>query len=203
MIKNYYKVVDALFDTLLCTIKNKKLLTMQDIENTRGAVKEAIHGIILETHSKGIEGLQGSLFQEQDNVFLEENKENPFSFDMLWSVYPKKSGKKKAKIFWQTEIGKKNEVVIRVWNALYYYLIDIRKTRREGFFRQYKDGEQFVKNYTDYIGYQDNLLLDIQKLIEKCKALVKQISDEDEINLQAANIQGRSVNLQKHYKREW
>lgn len=203
MAKDCFGVIDALFKTLIWTIQNEKPVTVQDIEDTRDAVKEAIHGIILETHSKGIEGLQSSLFQEQDKIILGSDKTDPFSFDMLWGVYPKKAGKKKAQVFWQREIGTKHETVIRVWNALYRYLLDIRKTRREGFFRQYKDGERFIKNYTDYIGYQDNLSPDIQNLIDKCKALVKQIDDEEEINLQAANIQGRSVDLQQQYQGGW
>lgn len=61
----------------------------------------------------------------------------------------------------------------------------------------------YGNKYTDYIRYQDNLNADIHDLIDKCKFLVKQINEEEKINLQAANVRGRKVDLEQQYEGGW
>lgn len=189
-------LVDYAFDEI-----DPKSCSHAQLDIARRAIKEAIHAITTTTDN-GDKQVQTSLFGEKEAKALLGKKPLVYEFEFFWKHYPKKVGKQKAINFWRIE-AKKPQTSLMIWNALYIYAKEIRDSRRKGFNRVWRDGDRFLRNYLDWIGYQDQLIPDIDQVIEKTQRVLKQIDEEEHICQHLPVAARQTVDLQSEYKGDW
>lgn len=188
--KEIVKDVDALFE---------KQLMSEHLSSLKIQIKEIVNAINVNPILQDGQNIQSALFAEQDALSIQNIESDPYSFDKFWSLYPKKAGKAKAIIFWTKELKGNRTEIVRVWNAFYFYVIHIRDTRRKEFNQQFKDGDRFLKNYNDWIGYLDKLLPNIHEVTTKVEGCLKQVDNEELVNIEVHKLK-TPIDLSSKYK---
>jgi hypothetical protein len=68
--------------------------------------------------------------------------------------------------------------------------------------RRFQNGDRWLANREDWIGYHDKLYSDVNKLVEFVESLNKKINADYEVNSQIAAAKDKKINLKKYYQGE-
>jgi hypothetical protein len=130
---------------------------------------------------------QGALFNDTHNLpAVHDQEKEPSSFDLFWSLYPNKIGKKRSQSIWRSQTKRAKDTEYYIYTALLNYLTDLHKQRRRGFFKSFKQGDTFLNQWEDWatpgnsqVQSIDNIRYDIEQVLVKLdaeEATVREVS---------------------------
>lgn len=143
-----------------------------------------------ENHTKSVRHISKQLpLFESSNKITTHNKRSMAenSFETFWKRIPEKAGKTNARKLWG-KLKNDREQIIRVWNSLFIYLKDIQRHRRRGFYKQFKNGDTFLRSYIDWLDYDHELIQDLNEIINKVDSVLGELKEEDKINVSVSKI---------------